>query len=359
LVLALAGCADAEAGSGLDLLAGGDGLVSGGPGNTGDAGAMGESDSGVSSASNDGGAPSLDLPAGAEEGEAPCESELFNWEPIRPQLVFVLDHSGSMSTQIPGPLGGSWSRWQALHEVVRLTLERRQSEVEFGLKLFPTPALAETDGCAVTAGVEVSPMVDAMDELMQVMPSADGTPVGATPIFAGLQAAGEALLVADTTRPRALLLVADGGISATCGELENTLDAATYLAELRQVEGVDSFVVGVGEAAMQDEGLETLAWAGGQGQVFESEDGTQLDAAIGEVVDSLRVCDIQLASPFPDAMELSLLVDGEEVESTGECAAGIGYSYDPGTGRLALCEATCIQYFEGSDLEVERFCPAD
>jgi len=305
---------------------------------------------------DDGEAPKLDLPAGDEGEESGCESELFSWDPILPQLVFVLDHSGSMTASLPSPLGGTWSRWEALHEVVRLTLERREDEVEFGLKIFPTPFLAESDGCAVTPGVEYPPTPNAMDDLLAVMPPADSSPVGATPIHAGIQAAGEALKAADASRPRAILLVADGGISASCGLSENSTDAASYLASLRQVDGIDSYVVAVGDTATDNESLETLAIAGGQGQVFESTDGAELDAAIGEIVDSLRSCELQLESPYPIPEEVALHVDDTEVEAVADCDSGEGYIYDVDTGRMTLCEQTCDAYLEGVNVEVEHFC---
>lgn len=352
LGVATAGCADAEAGAFASLDGGGDGLASA---------AADEFETGSETAWEDeggdeGDAPLLDLPAGDSGDDSPCESELFSWEPIRPQLIFVLDHSGSMSAQIDSPLGGSWSRWEALHEVVRLTLERREDEVEFGLKVFPTPLFAESDSCAVFPGVEFAPAPNAMLDMLSVMPPADSTPQGATPIYAGLEAAGEALLAADPTRPRALLLVADGGISASCGELENSTDAGAYLTFLRQVEGIDSYVVGVGDEAAQSDSLEVLAIAGGQAGVFQSADGAELDAAIGNIVDSLRSCEVQLESPYPPGDEVALLIGDVMLEAVEDCAQGEGYIYDTDTGRMLLCEQACSDYFEGVEVEVEHFC---
>ena len=56
-----------------------------------------------------------------------------------------------------------------VHEVVRLTLERRQEDVDFGLKMFPTPSLSSNDICAV------DPMVEAAPTVMAIMAPVDSS----------------------------------------------------------------------------------------------------------------------------------------------------------------------------------------
>jgi hypothetical protein len=290
------------------------------------------------------------------QDDPPCENELYAWDPVRPQLVFVLDHSGSMVASMPDPLGESWSRWAALHEVVTLTLERREEEVEFGLKIFPTPEFASDDECAVVPEVEFMPAPMAKDGVLAAMPPQDSQPLGATPIHAGLQAAGSALQSLDPSRPRAIVLVADGGISSSCGSEENASDASAYLESLRFDAGIETFVVAVGAIASTAPSLEALALAGGLGYVFASEDSLELDAAIESIIDGVRSCEVQLVAPFPSAGALAPRVDGMELSEGESCAPGVGFTYDASEGRITLCGSACEAYFEGAPVEVENDC---
>ena len=293
--------------------------------------------------------------AGGEGGT--CLDLVFDWEPVRPQLMMVLDHSGSMGIGMEDG-DGLWStRWAVLHEVVRKTLERFDDEVEFGVKIFPTQ-ISDTEGiyaCWTSEELEADLGVGAGAQIMGAIPQPSSMGRGSTPMGAGLDVAAQALLAADDARPRVLLLVADGGTSASCGAFEGVQTIASRVEALRLDEGIETFVVGIDVDTGTATGLDTIAAAGGEGSWFAATEGAGLNAAIEGIVDALRSCSVDVQDG-PAASMLAVRVGAEFIEGVDDCTGSDGYVYDEAGGELQLCGAACEAYLDGESLRVESFC---
>lgn len=293
-----------------------------------------------------------------------CLDESFAWDPVRPQIMFVLDASGSMTATMPAQAGLSATRWSVLHDVVRTTLQRHEYEVEFGVKLFPSESAgqgADIDVCRVDPGLEHPLAANAGQAILASIPAKGWSPFGSTPMAAGLDAGFAALAQADATRPRAVILVADGGVSASCGADETPEVVEAAVAEARAGHDISTFVVGVDVDASVAADLANIADAGGAAAGgsqawFDPHDAAGLDAAIGTIVDGLRSCEVSL-SGSPAAELLAPQIAGQALDALTACSPGDwGYVYDPSTAKLTLCGDACEAYLDGEALRVESFC---
>jgi len=319
----------------------------------GDAGS--ESDSGDAPTSgdddgllDDGG----EMDATGGDGNACLDSE-YAWTPVRAQLVFVLDYSGSMSTGFED-LDGIWStRWAVLHDLVVGIIAEHGSRFEFGAKVFPWPAPptgTPDAACAVSPQLE-APIDPDGDALLAAIPTPGSLPLGQTPMGKAIDAAGSALLAADPTRPRALVLIADGGVSTSCGPTESYEGMALKLDGWRLHEDIQTFVVGVGVISSVAEELESLT--GGE-PVYAPSDALQLQAALDDVVKATASCEVQLdESPTADALIARL--DDELLDSTSRCLDR-GYRYDVASATVERCASACADYLDGAALLVETPC---
>lgn len=92
----------------------------------------------------------------------PCQIETTKITPIPPDLLFVLDKSGSMAMEKwdhdNSPQTPTVTRWYSLHGVVKSVVNTFNKTVNFGVKLFPkidATGFINMGACDVNAGVEV------------------------------------------------------------------------------------------------------------------------------------------------------------------------------------------------------------
>jgi len=215
---------------------GGSSGTNGGKGGNG-TGELGGSGGGFSPLFDDAGIPSDAMTQGGPGGENPqdtlidCGFDSFNVERIPPNVLVVLDRSGSMMRNVSGNVSAdpAMSRWFIAETAINTITSSTQADISWGMKMFPTcrnPGAGKhpwrcNDGdgnhnpCAID-GMETLPALGRSSAIQAALAAA--RPVidsGATPTALGIKSAVATLRGIKDNRPKFILLVTDGG--PNCG----------------------------------------------------------------------------------------------------------------------------------------------
>ncbi len=359
------------------------------------------------SSGNDGTDPSSGEtePTGADSsssgGELNCGEQEFVLEAVPPNVVLVLDKSGSMVQNSwdadNDPKTAEETRWRSLHDVVSFVVGTFETEINFGATLFPsTAAIAElgAGACVVSETPEVPVAALNGDGVLGGIPNANAVATinGATPATAGIQTALEHLKGLDETIDRFMILITDG--AANCGADADTsmcpglgcglmeeydTNLPTVVGDAFEVDGVPTFVIGIdildelvgGEpndgqvAANTFTELNAVAEAGGRGRegaekFFNATNEIELQDALAEIAGQVVSCTIPL-NPEPTAPDfVEIEIGGTAIDRVEDCETEDGWVYSNPEGpydAIELCNAACDALANNGELDATFGCP--
>jgi hypothetical protein len=295
---------------------------------------------------NQGGTPGL-VPVRAGSGALPpseiCEAVHVNANPATPDMLIVLDRSGSMTE------GGRWM--PSVSALRRVTMEL-QSSIRFGLAMFPDPASAPpnlatdllnclsapdpqacidmltamvADVCA--PGKMVVPV--AIDNAAAIGQAFDMTaPAGGTPTGETLQSLVDTFGAPQTnpdeeTIARFVLLVTDGQPTCPAGMgMETTqpdIELANAAIEAFTARGVRTYVIGYDTSGPGNEMfaavLDGFAQRGGTGDTMHRpvEDEQSLLTELQRIAGDVVSCSFVLDEAPPRADFVLVRLDGKQI----------------------------------------------
>ncbi len=320
-----------------------------------------------------------DLPV--EDGPN-CGEQSIAFEFATPQVMLVLDKSGSMASN-------TWdhdrdgatpeiTRWASLHQVVENVTTDFDAHMEMGAVLFPAigaPNESNALACLMGDGPDATLSPMGGDAVLASLPAADSTAIyGGTPATAGIRMASAHLEAAQSEQPQAIVLITDG--AANCAEdsigsgLFLQYDSALPLAAAEAfAAGIPVYVVGIDiedellelPVANPWERLSEVADYGGaarDGDVpfYDVFDEVELDAALASIAEEVS-CAVPVPGHF-DSTRVELTIDGTAVPAADTCEDGEGWIAD-GPGQLRLCAQTCLAAQTGTTVEATMSCIAE
>ncbi|MBI5494132.1 MAG: VWA domain-containing protein [Deltaproteobacteria bacterium] len=312
------------------------GSSSGGSGTSGSSGTSGGSGTGASSSSGG---------SGSASGGAPiCDAEQFSTGArVTPQLLLVVDKSGSMDE---APSGQAQTKWTQVTGVLGGVVNSLQSLVDFGLALFPAVG---GDACS-PGDVVVDIASDSAWSITSTL--SQYGPGGGTPTGTSLQQALQYLRGRDTTRPRAVVLATDGAPNCTysydpnscvctnpqgCNDSRNCLDATGAVSAVNALasEGISTFVVGIPGTDAYASVLDQMAVAGGTAlpaggaRYYRTTNQSDLQSALDAISTRIAACRFELQNPPDTSESFQVTIDGIPVNYSASHSNG----YDLTGGR--------------------------
>jgi hypothetical protein len=331
-------------------------------------------------------------------GEMNCGEEDFQLEAVPPNVVLVLDKSGSMLIEWDAdadPFTPDITRWNSLYSVVDFVVVNFDNDINFGANLFPAADATNTLG-AGACGVENVPEVpvaanNALPVLMGIPPADTMDIHGATPATAGIEAALAHLVTLDPDVGRFMILVTDG--AANCGSEADTSMCPgigcglmeEYDARLAQVvgdaltqDGVPTFVVGidildellgVGDDGQPEantfEELNLVAISGGKPRpgdekFFNAQNEAELMDALSEIAGQVVSCIVPLESEptHPDFVDVE--IGGNTIGRVQDCATEDGWTWvnpDGPYDAIELCGTACELLADIGNVDITFGCP--
>ncbi|HEY8378122.1 MAG TPA: vWA domain-containing protein [Nannocystis sp.] len=345
----------------------------------------------------------------------PCDAAIIDIPIAAPNVVLVLDKSGSMVAENTGywdhdgddadndgfqdadvmsPATPRTTLWSSLYGGVASMIASFDASLNLGMVLLPSMSAQSTYNefaCIVeaTPEVPVAPMNGAA--ILAAMPGSDATyPTigGATPTAKALATAIDELTAIRDDRPKFIVLVTDGAPSCSAGAANNTelfevLDASVgpQIAEAFTVAGISTFVVGLAvkdatspakpDAVPDNVNLYTLldeyAQLGGvprEGptKFYDAQNEIELTAALEEIARRILSCTIDLGFTPDPRKEFSVAVNGVDygpVEVAACDGSEHGWMFTDATRtKIALCGQACADFQTVGALEAHLDCPA-
>ncbi len=314
-------------------------------------------------------------------GGSGCSEVKLTRTPVSPNVVLVLDKSGSMVADPGGlwdhdddPMTAPVTRWASLHEVVETIATDFDDKINFGAHLYPSveaTAAYNPDACVIDETIDVAVAAANKDAILSGIPNASDTLLrGGTPVAAAMTVALDHLKTLDPGVPRAVLLVTDGAANCGAGTTPPDMfevydeDVHTIVDDAFTVDGIPTYVVGVGiediTSAVAKDGnpdstnsfdrLNDLAEQGGKPRddpdekFFNTANQIELAAALDQIAIDALTCILPLDPAPLDPESTVVVLDGNPVPHVSDCQTETGWVYTNPAGpfdAIRMCGGAC------------------
>lgn len=278
-----------------------------------------------------------------------CGGEFYQADAIPPNVLIMIDRSGSMNDEI-----GNETMWNIARDAVNQLLASYEGKIRFGLLLYPgfNQSCSQGERCEV-GDIDVGLGDGKEGEIRSYLRDA-GTCSFRTPISAALQSAIGYAPLQDADRNNYVLLMTDG---------EENCDGdpvAAVTALRQQTEEVKTFVVGFG-SGVDGQQLNQMADAAGTAlsgdpRYYQADDAAALSSAFNAIAGSVLSCSYTLSEEPPDANRLYVYFNKSELpRDTGH---NDGWDYDATSKELTFYGSACdrLKAGEVQDLQVVFGC---
>lgn len=278
--------------------------------------------------------------------DASCGGMEFALQRIPPNVMLVLDRSGSMKQSIGN--NSNTSKWDDLKNAVAALVQGYDSQMRLGASLF-----SANQACA-PGNIDVALAPAAGQKVLDKL-AAQG-PDGDTPTATTLDTVINQGMLNDPTRGNFVVLATDG--LPTCDDV----DVKSRIAKLyAATPSVKTYVIGIGAATNTNPAL-LNAWAdaghtarAGATHYYQTNSPQDLKAAFDAIVGGIVSCDFQMMQAAPDPSLITVTENGTAVSPSPTN----GYSFDPATNTVSLHGAACdlLRASPNTKVQVVYGCP--
>ena len=287
-----------------------------------------------------------------------CGGTEFTTTRLAPNVLVVLDRSGSMEGDIDGR-----TRWDIAKEAAMTVCQNFDADIRFGLATF---SACLPGGCSPgTIVVDIADgnaaaIVGFLTPLLGV-----GSPTGTPPAYLcdsgdpetttgpTLQALVGEPQLQDPARLNAVLLLSDGQETTECDGPDGDVAAAALFG---QDVSVRTYAVGFTTDA--DMALmNAIAAAGGTTEAYYADDLDGLLEAFESIAMDVMTCDFLLGDVPPETDKLYVYFNDDPAGIPNDPVDG--WTYDGATNTIHFHGASCDLILEGgvSDIDVVYGCP--
>ncbi len=324
--------------------------------------------------------------------DVPCSVQMATLNPIPPNIMVVLDKSGSMLTlwdhdaNVNTP---TITRWNSLHQVVSGIVNAFDLKVNFGMNLFPSKTatnMYDATACVVQPNVDVTVGPNKGTPIINAIPAANNMTIkGGTPASTGMAVALDHLKSLDPTIPRAVLFITDGAANCTPMAMGSALfevydqSLHTIVDNAFQIDKIPTYVVGIDISQMltpntQDgnpngivpyDKLNDVAVKGGKPKndpnekFYQANNQIELNAALDAIIADALSCQIDLDSEPAKPEFTEVEINGMEIPFVPMCNGMNGWTWVNPNGpydSLVLCGTACTQLKMVGKADVNFFC---
>ncbi len=275
-----------------------------------------------------------------------CGAESFNLSVVPPNVMIVLDRSGSMDGDVQD---SNKTRWEVAKDAIEQLVNNFNEDIRFGLDTYS----ACIDGQQCSAGKIVVPLGNL-----------NAGPINGFLANKGLEylcnsgkpetSTGNTLdaligepSLQDPTRGNAILLITDGGENGECQNKTNGAEAAGKL--LAQTISVPTYVVGFSDDVIDS--LVGIAEAGGTTQPYNANNPASLELALNAIAGAVASCQFLLDSLPDDASKIYVFFDDDPAGVPKDPANG--WTYDPVSNTITFHGAACQAIQSGTVADVD------
>jgi hypothetical protein len=272
--------------------------------------------------------PVTSADGGTDDGGV-CGAMEFALQRIPPNVMLVIDRSGSMGNSVGG--GSATSKWDDLKTAVSSLVTNYDSQMRLGAAIF------SSDGNCAAANIDV-PLAAAAGATVMTKLNAQG-PIGNTPTALALDTVISKGLLNDATRANYAVLATDGIPNCSDTDVAKRIDTL-----YKQTPSVKTFVIGMGDGTASDPTL-LNAWADaghtartvGTTKYYQTSSPADLKAAFDAIVGGIVSCDFKMMQAAPDPSLIRVTENGATLSPSPTS----GYTYDPSTNTVTLHGAAC------------------
>ena len=275
-----------------------------------------------------------------------CGAMEFALQRIPPNVMLVIDRSGSMGESIGG--GSATTKWTDLKSAVSSLVTSYDSQMRLGAAIF------SSDGNCKADNVDV-PLAAAAGQGVLTKLNAQG-PAGNTPTAFALDTVIGKGLVNDKTRANYVVLATDGEPNCTDVDVTKRITAL-----YSSTPSVKTFVIGIGDGTASNPAL-LGSWAdaghtarAGATHYYQTSSPQDLKSAFDAIVGGIVSCDFKMMQAAPDPTLITVTENGAAISPSPTN----GYSFDPSTNTVSLHGAACdlLKSSASTKVGVRYGCP--
>jgi hypothetical protein len=301
-----------------------------------------------------------DTDGGGPTADANCGNQPFGVTALPPDLLIVLDRSGSMDQSVTGGNCGAGcvSKWTQVITAINQVVAMTETTINWGLKFFGT-----NNACGVTAGAAVPPGPNNAMAIAGAIALPANQPGSQTPTTAGELSAGAYLATLTDPNQKFILLATDGQPNCAAGGGGGGGGANDDAAAIMSVAtvatmGFPTFVIGVATGgSTADTTLSAMAVNGGfptsgTPRYYSVTTTADLVTALGTISTiTSGMCTYPLGTPSAEAdvTKTSVTVDGVQIPQDDPN----GWHFDPGMTSITFTGSKCTDLMVGTARRVQ------